>query len=134
MFVQGNVSFATTEDQISVTSGDSLCKVSRLLHVAEVELKRALTERVIAARGEVMQKMHTHSEAEYGRDALAKVTFDAYSLSYFFITSFIRKCLTTSTKDNICCNTLYVNISLHVTVKTKVLCFLFMDFLFRYCQ
>lgn len=83
MFMQGNVSFAATEDQISVTSGDSLCKVSRLLHVAEVELKRALTERVIAARGEVMQKMHTHSEAEYGRDALAKVTFDAYSLCYF---------------------------------------------------
>ena len=53
-----------------------------MLHVAEVELKRALTERVIAARGEVMQKMHTHSEAEYGRDALAKVIFSVCLVCY----------------------------------------------------
>lgn len=47
--------------------------MAKLLSVAEGELLTALTERVIAARGEVMQKTHTLTEAEYGRDALAKV-------------------------------------------------------------
>lgn len=54
--------------------GASVSKVSRLLSVTEADLCTALTERVIAARGEVMQKMHTEIEAEYGRDALAKVS------------------------------------------------------------
>jgi myosin-1 len=44
-----------------------------MLTVTSAELSKALSERVIAARGEVMQKTHTLSEAEYGRDALAKV-------------------------------------------------------------
>jgi myosin-1 len=44
-----------------------------MLSVASGELGKALSERVIAARGEVMQKTHTLPEAEYGRDALAKV-------------------------------------------------------------
>jgi myosin-1 len=44
-----------------------------MLNVMPGELSKALSERVIAARGEVMQKTHTLSEAEYGRDALAKV-------------------------------------------------------------
>jgi len=44
-----------------------------MMSVTSAELSKALSERVIAARGEVMQKTHTLSEAEYGRDALAKV-------------------------------------------------------------
>lgn len=71
--LQGNITFATSEDNVSIKTKDSLRRVSKLLSVAETELQRALTERVIAARGEVMQKTHTLSEAEYGRDALAKV-------------------------------------------------------------
>jgi myosin-1 len=44
-----------------------------MLSVTSGELNKALSGRVIAARGEVMQKTHTLPEAEYGRDALAKV-------------------------------------------------------------
>lgn len=73
LWLQGNVTFATSEDEISIKTKDSLKRVSKLLGVEEKELHKALTERVIAARGEVMQKAHTLSEAEYGRDALAKV-------------------------------------------------------------
>lgn len=47
--------------------------VAKLLDVSEGELSTALTERVIAAKGEIMQKSHTAEQAEYGRDALAKV-------------------------------------------------------------
>lgn len=45
-----------------------------MFSVTSGELSKALSERVIAARGEVMKKMHTLLEAEYGRDALAKVS------------------------------------------------------------
>lgn len=44
-----------------------------MLNVTSGELHKALSGRVIAARGEVMQKTHTLPEAEYARDALAKV-------------------------------------------------------------
>jgi len=61
-----------TENGIQV-AGKEAQEVSRLLNVAHAELLGALTERVIAARGEVMQKALTLTEAEYVRDALAKV-------------------------------------------------------------
>ena len=48
-------------------------KAADLLQVDRMELKRTLSERVIAARGEIMQKLHTLTEAEYGLNALAKV-------------------------------------------------------------
>jgi len=37
------------------------------------ELERALCSRVVAAKGEVVEKGHTVEQAMYGRDALAKV-------------------------------------------------------------
>uniref|UniRef100_A0A146M4P3 Myosin-IA n=1 Tax=Lygus hesperus TaxID=30085 RepID=A0A146M4P3_LYGHE len=73
----GNVTFEVNDNNEGVkVCGASVSKVSRLLQVTENELCTALTERVIAARGEVMQKMHTSVEAEYGRDALAKAIYD----------------------------------------------------------
>lgn len=49
--------------------------VASNLHITAKALEEALVERVIAAKGEVMQKTHSLAEAEYGRDALAKVGF-----------------------------------------------------------
>ncbi|KAI5745228.1 hypothetical protein M8J76_009372 [Diaphorina citri] len=73
----GNVEFFKEESgNVSVNKSDSLTKASKLLAVEEEELTQALTERVIAARGEIMQKAHTQQEAEYGRDALAKAVYD----------------------------------------------------------
>lgn len=46
-----------------------------MLGVSSRDLSQALTERVIAARGDVVQKTHSRVEADYGRDALAKVNF-----------------------------------------------------------
>ncbi|XP_075237510.1 unconventional myosin ID [Lycorma delicatula] len=76
----GNINFEQSDDNIIISKGDSqksLTRVAKLLEVSEEELKKALTERVIAARGEVMQKTHTLTEAEYGRDALAKAVYDS---------------------------------------------------------
>uniref|UniRef100_A0A1A9WM81 Myosin motor domain-containing protein n=1 Tax=Glossina brevipalpis TaxID=37001 RepID=A0A1A9WM81_9MUSC len=44
--------------------------------VTETDLSTALTKRVIAAGGNVMQKYHDATQAEYGKDALAKAIYD----------------------------------------------------------
>lgn len=91
---QGNVSFTTEEDEVKFVEMDSVNKTADLLQVSKEELKRTLCERVIAARGEIMQKTHTLAEAEYGKDALAKVlslarlVYYIYSLREEFFSSF----------------------------------------------
>jgi len=61
------------------------------------ELGRALCSRVVAAKGEVLEKGHTVEQAKYGRDALAKVlychccsirVFDNSFLPYFYCLCF----------------------------------------------
>jgi len=70
---QGNVKFVTSEDVTETTTPKEVELVAKLLKVTPEDLREALTARVIAARGEVMQKTHTSQQAETGRDALAKV-------------------------------------------------------------
>lgn len=50
--------------------------VAKLLKVTDDELSKSLTQRVIAARGDVMMKSHNTQQAEFGRDALAKAIYD----------------------------------------------------------
>ncbi|XP_063236285.1 unconventional myosin ID [Bacillus rossius redtenbacheri] len=72
----GNLEFKSQEEETHPANPEVVGTVATLLEVTPGELSRALSERVIAARGEVMQKTHTVSEAEYGRDALAKAVYD----------------------------------------------------------
>lgn len=64
------------EENIIIKNKDALRKVAVLLKVTENELLQSLTQRVIAARGDVMHKTHNTQQAEYGRDALAKAIYD----------------------------------------------------------
>jgi len=48
-------------------------EISKLLHVPEAELKQVLSQRAVAARGDVIMKGHTMELAIYARDAFAKV-------------------------------------------------------------
>lgn len=73
--LQGNAAFTADNDDVKIIELGSVHKTADLLQVDREELKRTLCERVIAARGEIMQKMHTLVEAEYGKNALAKVFF-----------------------------------------------------------
>jgi myosin-1 len=73
-YVQGNVTFKSQEEATQPADSSVVNKAAAMLNVTSQELSKALSERVIAARGEVMQKTHTLPEAEYGRDALAKVS------------------------------------------------------------
>lgn len=61
---------------MEVSNHKEIKYVSELLSVTPQELTRSLCERVIAARGDVIAKCHTHTEAEYGRDALSKAIYD----------------------------------------------------------
>ncbi|CAB0000988.1 unnamed protein product [Nesidiocoris tenuis] len=96
----GNVKFQIDpgSDDIKV-SGDSVNKVCKLLQVTEADFRRALTERVIAARGEVMMKMHTAVEAENGRDALAKTTKRPLTAGTLFKNSMIALVKTLASKE-----------------------------------
>lgn len=72
----GNIEFKSQDEQIQIANRPPLSCAAKLLHVTEDELKRSLSERVIAARGEIMTKTHDTTQAEFGRDALSKAVYD----------------------------------------------------------
>lgn len=72
--VQGNIKFRSENDAVRPEDNALVDKVAGLLSVTKQELNKALCQRVIAARGEVMEKNHTVPEAMYGKDAFAKVS------------------------------------------------------------
>ncbi|PSN38767.1 Myosin-IA [Blattella germanica] len=72
----GNITFKSQDDSTRPADNGVVNKAAAMLNVAPGELTKALIERVIAARGEVIEKTHTLPEAEYGRDALAKAVYD----------------------------------------------------------
>ncbi|CAK9808983.1 Unconventional myosin ID [Anthophora plagiata] len=72
----GNITFKVNEDKLLIQNKAALNDAANLFSIIPQELSTALTQRVIAAGGEVMQKTHTSTEAEYGRDALAKAIYE----------------------------------------------------------
>lgn len=70
------MSFTADEENILIKNKEALRHVATLLKVTEDELMKSLTQRVIAARGDVMMKTHNTQQAEFGRDALAKAIYD----------------------------------------------------------
>lgn len=64
------------EENIVVDNKAALRDAATLLKVTEDEMSKSLTQRAIAARGDVMMKSHNIQQAEYGRDALAKAIYD----------------------------------------------------------
>jgi len=61
-------------DVALINNVDLLNIIAELLEVEVEDAQKAFCARVVAARGEVMQKSHTAQEAVHGRDALAKVS------------------------------------------------------------
>lgn len=64
------------DDVIQIANKQALTNAAKLLNVTDSEMVNALTQRVIAARGDVMMKSHDVTQAEFGRDALAKAIYD----------------------------------------------------------
>lgn len=70
---QGNIEFSSGGDETQVQNPQEVNSIAELLRVSPEEVKKALCHRVIAVRGEVMEKRHNDSQASFGRDAFAKV-------------------------------------------------------------
>lgn len=74
MWILSNI--LAEEEQVIISNTPALNHVAKLLKVTDDELSKSLTQRVIAARGDVMMKSHNTQQAEFGRDALAKAIYD----------------------------------------------------------
>lgn len=72
----GNMNFAMQEDEVVIDNKSELRSISKLLMVTENETSSALTQRVIAAHGDIMKKQHDKTQAEFGRDAFAKAIYE----------------------------------------------------------
>ncbi|KAF4516828.1 hypothetical protein B566_EDAN006222 [Ephemera danica] len=72
----GNIKFRAENDATRPEDSKLIDQVAGLFSVTKQELNKALCQRVIAARGEIMEKTHTVAEANYGRDAFAKAVYD----------------------------------------------------------
>lgn len=72
----GNIEFGSQDDEIVIKNKSQLKTLAKMLMVTENEVSMALTQRVIAAHGDIMKKSHDQVQAEFGRDALAKAIYD----------------------------------------------------------
>lgn len=66
--------FVEAGEAVKISDCDLLQQISHLLSCDLQETEKTLCSRVVAARGEVMEKGHTLEQAQYGRDAFAKVS------------------------------------------------------------
>ncbi len=71
--MQGNLEYIEKNDEAQLKERGGIHSLAALLSVDETNAEKALCSRVVAAKGEVMEKGHTLEQARYGRDALAKV-------------------------------------------------------------
>ena len=79
--LQGNIEYEAQDDVhdlAEVKTKQTVADVAKLLSVTTEDLTKALTHRVIAAGGNVVDKGLTVSEAYYARDAFAKVLFYSF--------------------------------------------------------
>lgn len=73
----GSVEFVEAGiEEAKIKDSDALGNISSLLEVDDSEVRKALCTRVVATKGEVMEKGHTISQAAFGRDAFSKAIYD----------------------------------------------------------
>ena len=72
--VQGNLQFSEDKnDELQIIDRGTLSTLSTLLATRTTDLEKALCYRVVGNKLGSVDKMHTREQAEYGRDAFAKV-------------------------------------------------------------
>lgn len=87
-------------EQAKIKSSAPLNQVASLLQLDVVEAEKAFCSRVVATKGEVMEKGHTIEQAQFGRDAFAKAVYDrAFSWIVRFINEAIEVPQESKTKN-----------------------------------
>ncbi|XP_057293131.1 unconventional myosin-Id-like isoform X2 [Hydractinia symbiolongicarpus] len=76
IIVLGNVTFNHENDQAYVNDHESLVSLASLLGVSKEQAAKALCYRIVAARGEAIEKGHNIEDAIYGKNAFAKAIYD----------------------------------------------------------
>ncbi len=72
--LQGNLQFTSGEDdQLIIENQESVSAIAALLGCPPEAVQKALCYRVVGNKLGSVDKMHTVQQAEYGRDAFAKV-------------------------------------------------------------
>jgi len=72
--LKGTLEFEEAGVEVAkVKDSEPLNNIAHLLEVDVVEAEKTLCSRVVATKGEVMEKGHTIEQAQFGRDAFAKV-------------------------------------------------------------
>ncbi len=74
---QGNLKFGSDGDVTLIENSKQVSVLGDLLSTKDENVEKALLYRTVATGRDVIDKQHTHQEASYGRDALAKVWIGA---------------------------------------------------------
>lgn len=79
IFKQGNLKFdMEDDDSVIIVNKEKVRIIASLLGTMPSAVEKSLCYRVVAAKGEVMEKAHNKEEVIHGRDALAKVSLHHY--------------------------------------------------------
>ena len=71
---QGNLQFQETEqEELQIANPDTIAVIASMLACTSEAVEKALCFRVVGNKLGAVEKMHTVEQAEYGRDAFAKV-------------------------------------------------------------
>ena len=76
---------AEKHEQAVVANREELSIIAKLLGNSPVTVDKSLCYRVVATRGDVVEKGHNDKEAYHGRDALAKVCGSQLFLVYMHV-------------------------------------------------
>lgn len=72
----GQVDFDDKGEHCSVNTTDALASIAKLIGTDSTTLEKALTYRVVAARGEIFESKLNKTKASHGRDALSKAVYN----------------------------------------------------------
>ena len=91
---QGNLEFSEDKnEELEIADTSLLSTIASLLAAAPAGLEKALCYRVVGNKLGSVEKMHTREQAEYGRDAFAKVERGGEKEGHFDLETLSDVCL-----------------------------------------
>jgi len=72
----GNIEFTVEDNVVNISDMSSVRNIAHLIGSDATEVEQVLLTRIVAGRGEVINKNHSKTEAQFGRDAFAKAIYE----------------------------------------------------------